>query len=609
MERKLIKFIKNRSLYLILAFVVIFSSIIITCVFTGAWFTGSDSSELATDSLTFGSVRLGDNLRVMQVDNLVPTGEIHYHGGSTDNDLQDIDYAGTVDAYYRIRFDVKKNQLVSGHYTAEDAYSETFQKLLDFNTTSQELTSNQQLRDDWNIYGKITPDHDIPRGTIRLSSETPNLFADRSFVIILTIDLFQAANLNEIEGVGTGASQMTTLLNYQNLFYYYDYGTVADTTGLQFTSNEDGTCCVSGYTGNYDIETLKIPMYSPEGDVVTEIKGVDDNTWNYYLNGGRRAHGYSYFCNEEITSSYGGSTKRNNNITKVIISPCVTSIGVHAFSFMPNVTEAILSPNLTSIGSCAFASMRKLLNISLADSIVSIGANCFYACNALKAISIPKELLIFETGLLSSCPNIIMPVFKIDAKLTTVSNAIFQDDAGLKVLVLPATVTNINTGSGSFITNCNALVELRIKENNVYYSKGNCIIQKSNNRLLVGCCASEIPYGVTSLGSNAFSYVNSGTTEFIIPQTVTGVSNSCVSGITLYTTITIKNKDLILPTNGAFGAKNVVTINYNGTTEYFLSRSITRSKLFGTSNNNTITIHCTDGDLIMASGSQTATAA
>ena len=55
-------------------------------------------------------------------------------------------------------------------------------------------------------------------------------------------------------------------------------------------------------------------------------------------------------------------------------------------------------------------------------------------------------------------------------------------------------------------------------DNEVYYSKGNCLIKKSDNGLYIGCHSSEIPEGVMYIHSHAFSYCNIKTV--VLPPSV-----------------------------------------------------------------------------------------
>lgn len=55
-------------------------------------------------------------------------------------------------------------------------------------------------------------------------------------------------------------------------------------------------------------------------------------------------------------------------------------------------------------------------------------------------------------------------------------------------------------------------------DNDVYYSKGNCLIKKSDNGLYIGCHSSEIPDGVMYIHSHAFSYCN--IKNIVLPSSV-----------------------------------------------------------------------------------------
>ena len=183
----------------------------------------------------------------------------------------------------------------------------------------------------------------------------------------------------------------------------------------------------------------------------------------------------------------------------------------------------------------------------------------------------------------------------------------FSNDHALSVLVLPKSITTFtNINSRSPIHNCNGLTELKIHENSIFYSKNNCIIRKSDNALIIGCKTSIIPYGVQSIGSCAFAYLTQGNTHLVLPVTVNVVYNTAVYPSSIFTQITIQNKNLTFNvSSGAFGTQNVTVINYNGTKQEWRDANITRAKLFGTNNSKEVTIHCKDGDWVMASGAQT----
>ena len=562
---------KIKSLILFLFFVLATSSVAVFFVISGAWFTSSDSQTIDTISLKFGSVRLGTNFRVMAVSDMVPTETIDYHGGANDITLANIDYAGNVDAYYRITFDVTNTD------DTENAYSETFEKLLDFNTTSASLSANGQVRDDWSIYGKITPNSDIPRGTLRLSSETPNLFADKSFKIKVKIDLFQGVNLSGIEGVENLESNNASAkkLSYQNLFYYYDWGTVSEIEGFTYEANEVGadgikTCTITGYEGSqvyFDSGYFKIPQ-------VATI-----NNQKYRVT--------------KINSVSGAS-----RITNLVMSPYVKEIGNNVF-YNAKLETVTLSSNLKTIGSGCFSYNNHITKLNLPNSVESIGDSAFSPLTGLKSFKIPSSLNATSAYMCTSCSDLIMIVFGEDSHLQVINGGFIYGCANLKYVTIPKTVTSIasnmignNTGNGDLVLNVNP-------NNQTYFSENSCIIEISTYYLV--CAASRsviaIPEGVTRLKTYAL-FNNSNLTHLGFPSTCTYPGYYGINGCDNIEIIDITNASFTKDSSVIF-SKKLNTINFNGTTAQYIAKNWTRTSLVG-NNTQTITVHCTDGDLTYA---------
>ncbi len=70
-------------------------------------------------------------------------------------------------------------------------------------------------------------------------------------------------------------------------------------------------------------------------------------------------------------------------------------------------------------------------------------------------------------------------------------------------------------------------------ENTVYYSGGNCIVEKATEKFVLGCRTSVIPNGVKAIGEYVFcgnaTIVNP---QFVIPESVTNVERSAFDGCT-----------------------------------------------------------------------------
>ena len=119
--------------------------------------------------------------------------------------------------------------------------------------------------------------------------------------------------------------------------------------GLAYTSNEDGTCYVSGIGTCTDTEII-IPSYY-NGETVIEI------------------------ANAAFMS--------RTTFTSIKIPDSVTSIGGQAFQYCTSLTSIEIPDSLTSIGNNAFASCTGLTSIVIPDSVTSIGMQAFLSCTNL----------------------------------------------------------------------------------------------------------------------------------------------------------------------------------------------------------------------------------
>ncbi len=129
----------------------------------------------------------------------------------------------------------------------------------------------------------------------------------------------------------------------------------------------------------------------------------------------------------------------------------------------------------------------------------------------------------------------------IPNSVTNIEDVAFFGCAGLTSVTIPDSVTSI--GNLAFAC-CQRLKELTVDAKNpVYFSTGNCIIEKKGSKTLVaGCINSVIPNdgSVASIGDDAF-YGCAGLTSVTIPDGVTTIGNSAFSGCADLTSVTIPN--------------------------------------------------------------------
>ena len=104
-----------------------------------------------------------------------------------------------------------------------------------------------------------------------------------------------------------------------------------------------------------------------------------------------------------MTHIYDSTFENCSNLTSIIISNGVTSIGSNAFYKCSSLTSINIPESVTSIGSRAFWNCSKLTSINIPNSVTSIGDYAFQGCSKLLKVSditIPNAGYRIENGVL-----------------------------------------------------------------------------------------------------------------------------------------------------------------------------------------------------------------
>ena len=254
-----------------------------------------------------------------------------------------------------------------------------------------------------------------------------------------------------------------------------------------------------GYAGIFSVA-------SRAADVVEIGTCGDDLTWTLDSDGKLTVSGTGEM-------EYNPWQEINTQIRSVEIKNGVTSIGVTAFSGCTGLTSITIPDSVISIGSAAFSGCTGLTSITIPDSVISIEYYAFFGCTGLTSITIPDSVTSIEYCAFSGC-------------------------TGLTNITIPDSVTSIERGA---FDSCTGLTDLTVSPNNpVYFSAGNCVIEKESRSLIFGCKNSVIPSdgSVTNIGDFAF-YGCTGLTSITIPSSVTSIGDWAFSGCTGLTNITI----------------------------------------------------------------------
>lgn len=181
-------------------------------------------------------------------------------------------------------------------------------------------------------------------------------------------------------------------------------------------------------------------------------------------------------------------------------------------SFRDQITSVVVSPGVTSIGNLAFTRFSKLIHVDIADSVVSIGEGAFSDCSRLTDITVPQSVTYIDANAFESCTNLSSITLSTN-NITSIRPYTFSGCSELSSIVIPDGVTSIQLGAFS---NCTKLTSITIPDSVTTidpWAFKNCSSLTSIT----------IPSSVTSIGSNVFDGCTSlndirysGTSESVI---------------------------------------------------------------------------------------------
>ena len=187
-------------------------------------------------------------------------------------------------------------------------------------------------------------------------------------------------------------------------------------------------------------------------------------------------------------------------------------------SFRKQITSVVVSPGVTSIGNLAFTRFSKLIHVDIADSVVSIGEQAFSDCSSLTDIKIPQSVTYIGVKAFGSCTNLSSITLSTN-NITSIRPYTFSGCSELSSIVIPDGVTSIQVGAFS---NCTKLTSITIPGS--VTSIGNVAFRDCTTLTSI-----TIPSSVTSIGSNVFTGCTS-----LNDIRYSGTSESVISALSQY---------------------------------------------------------------------------
>ena len=187
-------------------------------------------------------------------------------------------------------------------------------------------------------------------------------------------------------------------------------------------------------------------------------------------------------------------------------------------SFRDQITSVVVSPGVTSIGNLAFTRFSKLIHVDIADSVVSIGEQAFSDCSSLTDIKIPQSVTYIGVNAFDSCTNLSSITLSTN-NITSIRPYTFSGCSKLSSIVIPDGVTSIQLGAFS---NCTKLTSISIPGSVI--SIGPYAFRDCTNLTSI-----TIPGSVTSIGEHVFTGCTS-----LNDIRYSGTSESVISALSQY---------------------------------------------------------------------------
>ena len=214
-------------------------------------------------------------------------------------------------------------------------------------------------------------------------------------------------------------------------------------------------------------------------------------------------------------------------ITSVLLPESLKYIGDNAFEGCSGLGYIIIPDGVTHIGAHAFQDCSDMRQAVLGKGLTYLPDFAFFGCDLLTSVNLGGIRTIGE-GALASCGFVALD---IPEGVEEVESYAFSGCYELSMVRLPASLGNISSDAFS---GCTALTSLSVAEGNpVYFSSGNCVIERETSTLEIGCTGSVIPSDGSVKALAGYSFYGSGIKSIVIPDGIDisepGVFRGCSS--------------------------------------------------------------------------------
>lgn len=119
------------------------------------------------------------------------------------------------------------------------------------------------------------------------------------------------------------------------------------------------------------------------------------------------------------------------------------------YSFHDQITSVVVSPGVTSIGQCAFSRFAKLTHVDIADSVISIGWDAFCNCTKLTSITIPDSVTTIDLEAFKNCSS--LTSITIPGSVTSIGPYVFDGCTSLNDIRYSGTSESVISALSGYV--------------------------------------------------------------------------------------------------------------------------------------------------------------
>ena len=306
--------------------------------------------------------------------------------------------------------------------------------------------------------------------------------------------------------------------------------------GLEYTSNGDGTCFVSGIGTCEDTEVV-IPSATADGWIVT---GIGDSAFSKCMElvSVNIPDGVTYIGDSAFSYCVG--------LVSIEMPDSVEIVGDSAFFFCYSLTSVVLSDSMVEIGSFTFDHCASLTSITIPDSVKIIFRHAFSDCSSLTSIVIGSGIFGIGYDAFGGCYRLAEVINKSSLSIIAGSSengevakyakTVHTEKSTVKIVDDYIFVTDKN-GINYLVGYLGSDIALELPEN--YNGEKYAI----NDNAFINCktlLSVVIGDNVTGIGKNAFEGC-SGLTSVVIGDSVKDIGDSAFKDCIMLTSIEIGN--------------------------------------------------------------------